>query len=99
MLNEPSIVSSGQAVKAPPVAPVSIPHDAGADQLRTAVANVMDVVTVDHQPPPPASISYLGRLRVDSETAYAQLDEQFAPLDYHVVLTTNEDNLHVVMAL
>jgi len=99
MLNEPSIVSSGQAVQTPRVVPVSSQPDQTTDQLRTAVGNVMDIMSVDHQPSPPASIAYIGRLRVDSETAYAQLDEQFARLDYHVVLTTNEDNLHVVMAL
>jgi len=99
MLNEPSIVSSSQAVKAPLAAPVPSQQDSTYDQLRAAVASVMDVYTVDHQPPPPASISYVGRLRVDSETAYARLDEQFAPLDYHVILTTNEANQHVVMAL
>ncbi|HVO69458.1 MAG TPA: site-2 protease family protein [Aggregatilineaceae bacterium] len=99
MLNEPSIVSSGQTVKASPATPVASRQDPTYDQLRAVVANVMDIYTVDHQPSPPATISYVGRLRVDSETAYAQLDEQFALFDYHVILTTNENNLHVVMGL
>lgn len=100
MLNEPSILVSEQSslsVEEKPAPQVS--RDSELELIETAVNDVMNVYTVDYEPPPPARVRYTGQLRIDSETAYSQLDEQFAPLDYHVMLTTNEEDQHVIMAL
>lgn len=99
MLNEPSILSSGQASPAVVETPSVRPQDAAFEPLEAAVATVMTIYQVDRQPAPPASVGYIGQLRMDSETAYAQLDTVFAPLDYHVLLTTNAQGQHVIMAL
>ncbi len=99
MLNEPSVFSSGKATPTVPVEPESGPRDTTLEQFETAVSAVMNVYKVEYDLAPPASVSFTGRLRMDSEAAFGQLDEQFAALDHHVVLTTNEEGQHVVMAL
>lgn len=101
MLNEPSFLVTGENV---PVAerssqPVPDKQREMYAPLDKAVAEVMDVFQTDYDPKPPASVKYVGRLRLDSETAYAQMDVQFKALDYHTVLTTDEQGNHVVMAL
>jgi Zn-dependent protease len=99
MLNEPSILVSGKSGISSVVKPVESPQNPAFEQLEAAVAGVMDVYKVDYNPPPPVSASYTGRLRLDSESAYEHLDRQFSPLDYHAILTTDDENQHVVMAL
>ncbi|RPI96383.1 MAG: site-2 protease family protein, partial [Chloroflexi bacterium] len=97
MLNEPSILlgkeSRGDEQEE------KRPANPTLEQLADAVAGVMDVYKVDYSPPAPATATYTGRLRLDSETAYEQLDQQFSPLDYHPLLTTNEEDQQVVVAL
>jgi hypothetical protein len=100
VLNEPSISASGQSaapLTAPPEPAVS--GDPALRKLADIVDEVMEIERVDQQPPAPARIGFVGRLRINSEAAYARLDTQFAPLDYHVLLTTNDDEQHVIMAL
>jgi Zn-dependent protease len=99
MLNEPSILVSGKSGISSIVKPAESPKNPVFEQLEAAVAGVMDVYKVDYNPPPPVSVSYTGRLRLDSENAYEHLDRQFTPLDYHAILTTDDENQHVVMAL
>jgi Zn-dependent protease len=59
----------------------------------------MEISSADLHTPPPMSARFTGRLRVGSEMAYAHLDSVFAPLDHHVVLTTDEGGEHVVLAI
>jgi Zn-dependent protease len=59
----------------------------------------MEISSADLHTPPPMSARFTGRLRVSSEMAYAHLDSVFAPLDHHVVLTTDEGGEHVVLAI
>lgn len=99
MLNEPSILASGTSGVIPPAETSISSQKPAADQLGTVVAEVMDVYKVEYDPAPAVRASYTGRLRVDSETAYARLDEHFAALDYHVVLTTDDENRPVILAL
>lgn len=100
MLNEPSVFSSSDS------APQDISEDKPKslkspifEQIETMVAEVCDIYEVDYNPPPPASIRFTGRLRVDSEKAYTRLDEQFSPLDYYAALATNDEGQHVIVAL
>lgn len=99
MLNEPSILASGTSGVIQPAETSISSQKPAADQLGTAVAEVMDIYKVEYDPAPAVSASYTGRLRLDSETAYARLDEHFAALDYHVVLTTDNENRPVILAL
>ncbi len=99
MLNEPSILVSGKSGIGPIAPPAESPKNPAFENLEAAIAGVMDVYKVDYSPPPPVSASYTGRLRVDSEVAFEQLDRAFLPLDYHPLLTTDDENQHVVMAL
>jgi membrane-associated protease RseP (regulator of RpoE activity) len=99
MLNEPSILISGKTGTQSQAQPAASSKSPVLEQLEMAVSAVMDVYKVDYNPPPPVSVSYTGRLRFGSEITYEQLDQQFAPLDYHVILTTDDENQHVIMAL
>jgi Zn-dependent protease len=99
MLNEPSSLATGKTVTSMPVAPAARPKNPTFEQLEAAVAGVMDIHQTDYEPPPPVSVSYTGRLLLDSEVAYAQLDRQFELLDYHAILTIDDAGQHVVMAL
>ncbi len=98
MLNEPSILATGQASPDQETSEASPPDPIHA-QLEQAASSVMDIQQVEHNPAPPISVSFTGRLLADSETAFAHVDEQFAALDYHVLLTTNDEGQHVLMAL
>jgi len=59
----------------------------------------MEISSADLHTPPPMSARFVGRLRVNSEMAYEHLDSVFAPLDHHVVLTSDEGGEHVVLAI
>lgn len=100
MLNEPSVFSSSDTSPQDSVEdkPISLKNPL-FEQFETAVTEVLDIYEIDTNPPPPASIRFTGRLRVDSESAYETLDEQFKPLDYYAALATNDEGQHVVMAL
>lgn len=98
MLNEPSILATGQASPDQETSEASPPDPIHA-QLEQAASSVMDIQQVEHNPAPPISVSFTGRLLADSETAFAHVDEQFAALDYHALLTTNDEGQHVLMAL
>jgi len=98
MLNEPSILAAGQASPDQETSEASPPDPIHA-QLEQAASSVMDIHQVEHNPAPPISVSFTGRLLADSETAFAHVDEQFAALDYHVLLTTDDEGQHVLMAL
>jgi len=98
MLNEPSILATGQASPDQETSEASPPDPIHA-QLEQAASSVMDIQQVEHNPAPPISVSFTGRLLADSETAFAHVDEQFAALDYHVLLTTDDEGQHVLMAL
>lgn len=101
MLNEPSVLSSSrEAGEVPPAPAITVqPPRASFPELESAVQEVMDVYKVSYDPPAPAHVAFTGRLRVDSETAYARLDDAFAAQDYHTLLTTDEQNQHVVLAI
>ncbi|MBN1562603.1 MAG: site-2 protease family protein [Anaerolineae bacterium] len=104
MINEPSILVDGQSgVLVPPEKPTKPLRDPAVETIEAAVNAVMDVYKVEYDVAGPVRVRYTGRLRLDdehdSETIYDQLDEQFAPLDYHVMLTTDDEGQHVIMAL
>lgn len=101
MLNEPSVLSNSQKGGETPPAPVitAQPPRASFPELESAVQEVLDIYKVSYDPPAPASVAFTGRLRVDSETAYARLDKAFAAQDYHTLLTTDDQNQHVVLAI
>lgn len=101
MLNEPSALSSNrEAGEAPPVSAIMTqPPRASFSELENAVQEVMDIYKVSYDPPAPAQVAFTGRLRVDSETAYASLDSAFAAQDYHTLLTTDDQHQHVVLAI
>ncbi len=99
MLNEPSVLASGGNAGTQPLETVASAQDPTIEQLGAAVAEVMDVYQVEYEPAPPVSASYTGRLRLDSEAAFARLDEVFTSLEHQAVLTTNDQGQHVVLAL
>lgn len=99
MLNEPSILASGQAAPPTQEASGTSVKDPVHEQLEVAVSSVMDIQQVEYNPAPPISARFTGRLLIDSEAAYEHVDELFAPLDYHVLLTTNDEGRQVIMAL
>lgn len=100
MLNEPSAFLPDDAAQDEPhVRSQDRAQDALTAQLASLVATVFDVYSVEHNPPPPVLVRFTGKLRIDSEAAYAQLDAQFDALDCHVLLATNEEGQHVIMAI
>lgn len=100
MLNEPSVLVPDDDAQGESSDRVqSHPHDPLTGQLESLVATVFDVQSIDHNPPPPALARFTGTLRVDSETAYARLDEQFVALDCHVLLATTDEGQHVIIAI
>lgn len=99
MLNEPSILASGQAAPPTQEASGTSVKDPVHEQLEVAVSSVMEIQQVEYNPAPPISARFTGRLLIDSEAAYEHVDELFAPLDYHVLLTTNDEGQQVIMAL
>jgi Zn-dependent protease len=99
MLNEPSILVNGKSGPLPIAPPAESPKNPAYEKLEAAITGVMDVYKVDYSPPPPVSVSFTGRLRMDSEAAFEELDRIFLPLDYHPLLTTDDHNQHVIMAL
>jgi len=97
MINEPSALSAGQS------ADIRLPQAevAGDDSLRQmqeAVGMVMEVYRAEYQSLPQATARFTGRLRVDSEKAYAHVDQVFARLDHQTLLTTDEQGHHVFIA-
>lgn len=98
MLNEPSILVDGQSIAALPEKPFQPQHDPALDSIETVVKDVMDVYKVEYDTPPPARVRYTGRLRIDSELAYDRLDKHFEPLDFHAMLTSDDENQHVIIA-
>ncbi len=76
MLNEPSGIS--EVVSVSPSRPV----DDLRSQLRAAVDEVFFVESESNELPRPITASYSGRLLMDSETAYEQLDRAFQKLDH-----------------
>lgn len=100
MINEPSAFDSNRG-PAGPLPPKETPTslDATRAQFQDAVSAVMEISSADLHTPPPMSARFTGRLRVSSEMAYEHLDSVFAPLDHHVVLTTDEGGQHVVLAI
>lgn len=99
MLNEPSAFLTGDSPVAEQAEAQYPPRDSIFDQIETLVSAVFDIYTVDYDPMPPAVVRYGGRLRVDSEQAYAQLDEQFKALDCHIAMRTDDQGQHVILAL
>jgi Zn-dependent protease len=101
MLDEPSVFGANSANIPSPISPAvqQAPKDQTTDTLQAAVADVMDIYEVNPNPHPPATAGFRGRLRIDSEQAYAQLDSAFERLNYHVILTTDDEGMHLVMAL
>jgi Zn-dependent protease len=99
MLNEPSILVDGQSTTALPEKPSQPQRDPALDSIETVVKDVMDVYKVEYDTPPPARVRYTGRLRIDSELAYDRLDTYFEPLDFHAMVTTDDENQHVIIAL
>jgi Zn-dependent protease len=102
MINEPSNLASQAASDPFPQEPEALAQpaiDPAQELLEATVLEVMDITRVDHNPAPPVKVAFVGRLRVDSETAYAHLDDVFAAHDYHAVLSTGEDGQHLVMAI
>ncbi len=99
MLNEPSAFLTGDAPLEQQTETQHPPRDSIFEQIESLVSAVFDIYSVDYDPVPPAVVRYVGRLRGDSEQAYAQLDEQFEALDFHVAIRTDEEGHHVLLAL
>jgi Zn-dependent protease len=99
MLNEPSILVDGQPAAPMPEKLSRLQPDSALEPIEAVVKDVMDVHKVDYDAPGPVRVRYTGQLRIDSEAAYDRLDERFEPLDFHVMLTTDDEDQHVIMAL
>jgi membrane-associated protease RseP (regulator of RpoE activity) len=99
MINEPSALSAGQSVG------IRLPQQENTrgnnlvSQMLEAVTAVMEVYRTDLEGLPQATARFTGRLRLDSEAAYAQVDRVFASLDHQTILTTDEQGHHVIIAL
>jgi len=90
MINEPSAFDSNRGPTGPlPPQETPVPLDPVRAQFQEAVSAVMEISSADLHTPPPMSARFVGRLRVNSEMAYEHLDSVFAPLDHHVVLTSD----------
>jgi membrane-associated protease RseP (regulator of RpoE activity) len=59
----------------------------------------MNIEEVEYDPTPQIGIRCTGRLRIASDAAYAQVDGHLEPLDFHTILTTDETDRHVIIAL
>lgn len=99
MYDEPSVLLSGDPGPQEPEQPASAASDSAIRQVEALVAEVMHVLRVDHHPAPQVLARFIGRLRIESAAAYAQLDEAFKALDLHAMLLTDEDGQHVIVAL
>jgi membrane-associated protease RseP (regulator of RpoE activity) len=98
MINEPSALSSGQSVLIRPSQEETRGNDV-VRQMLEAVASVMEVYRTNLETSPQTTVSFIGRLRVDSETAFAHVDQVFARLDHQAILTTDEQGQHVFIAV
>jgi Zn-dependent protease len=96
MLNEPADLTTGRI--GPAAALVQPTQQHGYEPLQTAVAQVMQIEQTEYEPNPSISVSFTGRLIQNSETAYDIVDQAFAPLDYHAILSTNDTGQQVFMA-
>jgi len=99
MLNEPSAFTSKQALSAAEEVATDASRNAVFEQLEAVVSQVMDVFRAEYPSSLPVQARFTGRLRGESAAAYAVLDERFEALDYHALLTADEEGNHVVMAL
>src|SRR5437870_3429787 len=92
MLNEPSGINDS------PVTPaVPIPGDPMRDRLRAAVEEVFFIESENSDSPAPITVSYTGRLTMDSAAAYDKLDALFTPLD-HLPIFTMDGQRQVIRA-
>ncbi len=98
MINEPSALSSGQSAVIRPSQEETRGNDL-VQQMLEAVASVMEVYRTDLEGLPQATARFTGRLRVDSEMAFAHVDQVFARLDHQALLTTDEQGHHIIIAL
>lgn len=99
MINEPSALSAGQSAGVRLPQPEEARGDNLLSQMSEVVASVMEVYRTDIESLPQATARFTGQLRLDSETAYAQVDRVFAGLDHQTILTTDEQGHHVIIAL
>lgn len=97
MINEPSALSAGQSADTR-LPQAEVAGDDSLRQMQEAVSIVMEVYRAEYQSAPQATARFTGRLRVDSEKAYAHVDQVFARLDHQTLLTTDEQGHHVFMA-
>ncbi len=112
MLNETASSRDDRPILRSPV-PEESPHDGVGSAIRQMVAEVLDIeresVMEDDlkEEEPPAAIyamgsrlnaRFVGRLLMDSETAYEQLDKRFATID-HLPIFREEEGKHVILAL
>ena len=97
MINEPSALSAGQSADTR-LPQAEVAGDDSLRQMQEAVSMVMEVYRAEYQSAPQATARFTGRLRVDSEKAYAHVDQVFARLDHQTLLTTDEQGHHVFMA-
>lgn len=104
MLNETASARDDRPALRPP--PARTEADSLTHTVREMVAGVLvieDEAPGDAQPTPQVGgvrplARYAGRLLLDSETAYQQLDEQLAPLDL-LALFREENGRHVIVVL
>lgn len=108
MLNEPSSARDMRP-SLPTAAPEAPPEDETLYAVRMMVASVLYIETVSYDDDLEPGLRQLlqsgsltarftGRLRMDSEAAYAQLDAEFARIS-HVPVFRQEDGKHVILAL
>lgn len=97
MINEPSALVAGQSAEVSPPEQERT-GDTLLRQMQEAVAQVMEIYRIEYQMPSQATARFTGRLRVASETAYALVDDVFARLDHHAILTTDEQGHHLFIA-
>lgn len=99
MFDEPSVLLSGDPGPQEAPEPQSSTQDSSMGQVDVLVAEVLHVYHVERQPAPQVFARFTGQLRIDSATAFAQLDEVFKPLKLHPMLLVNDEGRHVVLAL
>ncbi len=102
MLNEPDRLIDAPNDGIVPVVANSSNNSSTTDlrvKLRAAV-NEIFLIETEQTPPATSNLSavYVGRLLIDSETAYAQLDALFATLNHVPTFTTNAEK-HVITAV
>ncbi len=99
MLNEPGHRAVGQPDGPPVVRDVDLPRQTYEPELETAVRAVMAIERIEQNTSAPVVVAFTGRLLLESSAAFEQLDQAFAAVNCHAILTQDDQGRHVVLAL